>query len=162
MLPIRLIVCPTDFSDPARRAVTAACELAGQFSAELLLLHVTHDLPIVAAAGPVMSPPGGAHDGFDVVGYQELIRKHAEEELDTLIDEEVAEEIRVRKVVLQGRPANLIVETAENEGADLIVISTHGRTGVRHFLFGSVAEKVVRSAACPVLTIHSAFAPEGE
>lgn len=161
MLPIRIILCPTDFSDPAAEAIEAASELADHFTAELILLHVTEELPLVAAAAPMMTPGGsGAHVGFDVTGYQELVHNEAKQKLEELSERTVPERVRVRNLVLQGKPAATIVEVAENENADLIAIATHGHTGVRRFLFGSVAEKVVRTATCPVLTVHSPAAEQ--
>lgn len=161
MLPIEKIVCPTDFSDPAHEALAVACELAAHFSAELAVLHVTHELPLVAAAPPAgMSPGTGAYTTFDVSAYQDLIAREARDELHQLIADQVPEGIRVHELVTWGSPAAVIVETAEKQEADLIVIATHGRTGVRRFLFGSVAEKVVRTATCPVLTVQSAEAED--
>jgi nucleotide-binding universal stress UspA family protein len=94
--------------------------------------------------------------GFDVVGYQRLLQGAAEERLaDEVARLQLSPALRRRAVVKPGPPAETIVLCAKVERADLIVIATHGRTGVRRLLFGSVAEKVVRTAGCPVLTIQS-------
>lgn len=157
MLPIEKIVCPTDFSDPAHEALAVACELAEHFAAELIVLHVTQKLPLAVAATPAaMASATPEHGTFDVAGYQELLTNQAAEQLDQLVAQQVPARIRVRKLVAWGSPATVIVDTAEEQEADMIVIATHGRTGVRRFLFGSVAEKVVRTATRPVLTVQTA------
>ncbi len=153
MLPVTRIIWPTDFSEPSYNALAVAEELARHFSAELILVHITNQAPYMAAALPV-SPSTPASTSFDIVELQERVRKQSEEQLEQLIREHLDPALHTRILVVAGRPAEEIVEIAENEQADLIVISTHGRTGVRHFLFGSVAEKVVRTAACPVLTVR--------
>ncbi len=146
MLPLKKVIVPTDFSDPSYEAVEAAGELARQFQAELVLVHVVPRVPYYGVV-----PVTGPH--FEIEPYQEEMAAHSEKKLKELTAERISEEVRCRPVVRLGdAPAN-IVELAEEEQADMIVISTHGRTGWKRFVFGSVAEKVVRTAACPVLTV---------
>ena len=149
MLPVRTILCPTDFSEPAEAAIAIAAELAGHFASELVLLHVVAP-PTPVAAEPAFAP--GA--GFDQVAHQGLLVRNAEERLRALGDR-LAPGARLRARVSVGRPGPTILAVADRETASLIVIATHGRTGVRRLLFGSVAEKVVRHAPCPVLTVRT-------
>jgi nucleotide-binding universal stress UspA family protein len=144
MLPFKRILCPTDFSEPAEAAFEAAAELTQQFESELFFVHVVGSVPVT---------PTPASTTFNVPGYQQELVNSAKESLDRLVDTMEKEKVRVRPVVRQGEAADEIIAFAEEEKVDLIVIATHGRTGWRRFMFGSVAEKVVRLASCPVLTI---------
>ena len=91
---------------------------------------------------------------FSVPEYEQSLRSEAERRLQTLVQQLTAKGVRSRALVGHGDAANEIIRIAEQERADLIVIATYGRTGWRRFAFGSVAEKVVRLASCPVLTIR--------
>ncbi len=150
MLPITKILCPTDFSQPSYEALEAAKELALHFSAELILMNVVTPIPVVPA-----SPDP---TGVDLSGYQLEMVGFAKESMETLLKERIPPEITARHMVFQGNPADEIVHTASQEEVDMIVIATHGLTGWRRFIFGSVAEKVVRLSPRPVLTIT---APKG-
>jgi nucleotide-binding universal stress UspA family protein len=146
MLPIKKILWPTDFSEPSYVALTTAQELAEHFSAELTVINVITPIPVVS------SPNGPA--GFDVSVYQEQIKETSKESLQDVIQERISKEIKTQSKVMMGNAADEIVRAAQEESVDLIVIATHGETGWRHLVFGSVAEKVVRFASCPVLTIR--------
>jgi universal stress protein A len=146
MLPFKKILCPTDFSDPSYEAFKTASELAVQFSAELCLVHVIGPIPTASA-------PGVAPAGFSVGVYQQELEKSAQRDLQKVIDEKMPQGIVARAIVAHGDAANEIVRVADEEDADIIIIATHGRTGWRHLVFGSVAERVVRHANCPVLTV---------
>jgi nucleotide-binding universal stress UspA family protein len=146
MLRFKKMLCPTDFSDPSYEAFKTASELALQFSAELCLIHVIG--PIPTAGAPGVAPPG-----FNVGVYQQGLEKSAQQDLQKVIDEKMPKELDVRAIVAHGDAANEIVRIADEEDADIIIIATHGRTGWRHLVFGSVAERVVRYATCPVLTV---------
>ncbi len=148
MLPIKVILCPVDFSPPSRAALAAAVELAGHFSAELLLLHVMPPVPVLPAG-----QAGGA--AFDLASYQAELRSGSQQALEELAAEVVGTDIPHRPVLAEGEPAQGIARAADEHGADLIVIATHGHTGWRRFMVGSVTEKLVRIAARPVLTVHS-------
>jgi universal stress protein A len=146
MLPFKRIVCPTDFSEPACKAIKAAGELAEKFSAELILMHVVGPVPVLE------TPTGLA--GFDVAAYQQELSASAASSLQMRLEKHVPSSVAARTVVVHGEAAHEIVRVANEEDADLIVVSTHGESGWRHRIFGSVAEKVIRHAQCPILTIH--------
>jgi universal stress protein A len=149
MLPLRKILCPTDFSEPSYQALAVASELAAHFQAELVVVHTVTSVPVVPTPHA-----GAAAATFDVQDYQAGLRQSAEQGLRDLLREKVPAEVRVRSLVLQGDAAREVVEAAADQGADLVVIATHGRTGWRRLVFGSVAEKVVRFSECPVLTVR--------
>jgi nucleotide-binding universal stress UspA family protein len=144
MIDIKKILCPTDFSDFSTHALTYAVSFAQQYKAKLLLLHVVdvflHD-PVYFA--PYV-PDGSAFEDFE---------KKARARLEEICKENVPAGIEVEPVVRVGRAFVEIVRAARELEVDLIVIATHGRTGLSHAMFGSTAEKVVRKASCPVLSI---------
>jgi universal stress protein A len=155
LLPIKKILCPTDFSEPSYEALRAADELASHFSAELVLIHV-----VSVPTYPATVTPEASASSIDLfTSYQQEMEVYAKNVLDQVTQERVSEGIKSRTRVCLGDAADEIVGTAADENADLIVIATHGLTGWRRFMFGSVAEKVVRLAQCPVLTIRE---PKGE
>jgi universal stress protein A len=147
MLPFRKILWPTDFSEPSYEALKAANELAVHFSAQLLLVHVVSMVPVIPS---LMGGPS-----FDVALYQQELEASHKKLLDDVIKQRVPKELSVRPLVRQGDAALEIVRVVEEEKADIIVIATHGHTGWRRLVFGAVAEKVVRHATCPVLTIYA-------
>jgi nucleotide-binding universal stress UspA family protein len=146
MLPIRNILCPTDFSEPSYAALSVAGELAVHFSAELHLLHVVAPVPqVVANVGP---------SAFNINTYQLELENDAKKQLDDLAKTKTPQEILVHSTVTHGNPAEKILQIAtEKNNIDLIVIATYGKSGWRHTLFGSVAERVVRLSPIPVLTV---------
>jgi len=148
LLPVKRILCPTDFSEPACKALNAAAEIAAAAKAELILVHVVAPIP-------ALDTPSGA-PAFDLAGYQEELVRSARLALDERRRRRVPDSVRSRGIVTIGDAAHEVTRIAEEEGVDLIVIATHGRTGWRERLFGSVAGKVVRLAHCPVLTIPCA------
>ena len=143
MLPFKKILCPTDFSEASYEALKAANELALHFSAELYLIHIVS--PIVPAS-PDFAP--------SVLPLAEM-EASAEKSLQEVAQQRVSKGLNVRQIIVLGEAADEIIRVSEQEKVDLIVIATHGQTGWRHFVFGSVAEKVVRLAPCPVLTIRA-------
>jgi universal stress protein A len=147
MLPVKLIVCPTDFSGPACTCVRTASELAEHFGAELLLVNIVPALPAV---------PPDPNYVFKIPEYEKYLHADAEEQLRKAREELVSKIVKVRTQVGHGSAAEEIFLIAKTQGADLIVISTHGSTGFERLVFGSVAEKVVRLAECPVLTVRQA------
>jgi nucleotide-binding universal stress UspA family protein len=148
MLPFKRILCPTDFSEPALTALKRADELARHFAAELIVAHVIPPVP-----GPHAFPDPQASFDFDVPLYQQELAIYAEKVLKDLVSHQVSLEVRTRDLVTTGEAAPEILRIAHQEHVDLIVIASHGLTGWRRLVFGSVAEKVVRQATCPVLTI---------
>jgi len=145
MISIKNILCPTDFSEPSYEGLKYATELAAHFGAELTVLHVI----------PVVPPlPPDPNFVFEVPEYERALHLEAERKLRLLVEEWVPKEIKVHTNIGHGDAGSEIVQVAQDQGADLIVIATHGLTGWRHLAFGSVAERVVRSAACPVFSIR--------
>ena len=145
MLSLKLIVCPTDFSTPACTCVKAANELALFFKAEILLVNV---VPVV----PTLPPD--PNYVFKVPEYERYLHMDAEKHLSDTRDQMIDKGVRVRTMVGHGSAADEICLIADKEKADLIVISTHGSTGIERLVFGSVAERVVRLANVPVLTVR--------
>jgi len=146
MLPIQTIFCPLDFSEPSYKALQVAIEMALHFKAELLLAHIIA-LPTVPG---IPADPMLAFAGQE--GYEQATKKAAEEQL-TIATQRIPTEIKSHTLVATGHAADEIVRLAKVEVADLIVIATHGLTGWRHLVFGSVAEKVIRLSDRPVLVI---------
>jgi nucleotide-binding universal stress UspA family protein len=148
MIEFKQIVCATDFSEPSLAALEFARSLAMRYGAKLTLLNVVDLLPIVATPRS-----GAAVATLDVAEFQQMMRENAAERLAELAEQHDSPDLEIATQVLEGKPSDEIVEFARDAGADLIVIATHGHSRWRRFLFGSVAEKVVRSATCPVLSI---------
>ena len=146
MLPFKRILCPTDFSEPACKAIVAAGEMAEAFESELILMHVV-------GAIPVLDSPTGM-SGFDIASYQNELTQSAENSLQSRLKSKVPADVKSRTVVTHGEAAHEIVRVAEEEGVDLIVLSTHGSTGWRHRIFGSVTDKVIKMAGCPIFVVH--------
>jgi nucleotide-binding universal stress UspA family protein len=142
MLPIHTILHPTDFSDRSGFAFRLACALARDYGARLILLHVA-PLPVLIYGEGVVPPPPDDYP------------QRLEEELHRL---EVPDpSIHVEYRLKEGDPVTEILGVADASSADLIVMGTHGRTGLSRMLMGSVAEKVLRRANCPVLTVRAPF-----
>ena len=148
MLPVKKILCPTDFSEPSYAALRVADEMAIHFHAELLLIHVVTPIPVI----PVHDDPSG----FNLPMYEKEMAVSAGRSLRQVAEARISEQVRQRSIVIQGDPAGRIVRIAEEERVDIIIIATHGLTGWRKFMFGSVTEKVIRMATCPVLSIRVA------
>jgi nucleotide-binding universal stress UspA family protein len=140
MLTLRAILHPTDFSAGSREAFRLACTLAQDHGARLVLLHV-------------MWPPAFGEGGALML---DQFHENALAELRRL---PVPEGVGVEQHVGVGRPASEVVRVAQETGCDLIVMGTHGRSGIRRLLMGSVAEKVMRTAPCPVLTVKASVNP---
>lgn len=141
----KMILVPTDFGEPSEAALDYAVELAGAFGAEIALMHA-YEIPII-----------GMPDGT-IVATAELTSRlldGAKIGLDRQIEARSASRIVMRAIIKQGDACSMINETASELGAGLIVMGTHGRRGLPRALIGSVAEKVVRTAHVPVLTIHA-------
>jgi len=141
MLSINTILHPTDFSRPARDAFELACGLASQHQAKLLLVHVVSPPP------PPPLPYNEAGMGT-VEQDAELAYRQLEEMRSA------KSQVQIEYVMAEGRPAAEVVRIARETGADLIVMGTHGRTGLPHLVMGSVAEQVVRDAPCRVITVR--------
>lgn len=144
MINLKRILVPTDFSESARHALRYGCSFSREYEAELLLLHVVENLTV-----------GYASDLFPVPMAEvfEEISGYARAELAKLGAEAREKGIGVRELVVQGKPSAEIVRVAREETVDMIVLGTHGKGMLDKALFGSTAERVIRRAPCPVLTV---------
>ena len=149
-MKVARILCPTDFSDASAAALGAAIDLAQKFGAGVTLFHA-HALPAY------LFP-----DGMMPVTPQTLgeLERSIDAELARLAMRVTAAGIPVETRHAIGPAWSEICRAADELSADMIVLGTHGRTGLRHVLLGSTAEKVVRHARCPVVTVHSAATAE--
>ena len=143
------ILVPTDFSPPSQMALDQARMLAQTFGSSLQLLHVVEE--------PIPST-GFVADGFapETDSLREGRLAQARDALARLVSATDRAHVRVRTDAVMGVPAAAIVDYAVATGTDLIVMGTNGRTGLAHLLMGSVAEQVVRTASCAVLTVRQA------
>jgi len=144
MLSIRRILFPTDFSEPAEYAWQYALTFAQEFEAEVHLLHVVAPPPRLTEAYTVT---------FDPEGTVQALMVEASTSLDGQVEAAKSRGLIFRREVRAGVDYREIIDYATKYDIDLIVMATHGRTGLAHVLLGSVAEKIVRKAPCPVLTI---------
>jgi len=143
MLPLHTILHATDFSDRAAYALHLACGLTRDYGARLIVLHVAMPQPVVYGEGILPVDP-------------QLLLREAREQLNRL--EVPGGNVRAERRFVEGDPATEILRVARETGASLIVMGTHGRTGLGRLLMGSVAEQVVRKASCPVLTVKTPLA----
>lgn len=148
MIRIQSILVPTDFSQHSEVAATYAAEFASRFNAELHLLHVLQE-PLV------MGPDPDA--GLAMIDVEDL-RAKVDASLSDWSEAHFGMEHDVQQSTKVGSSYVEILRYARAHDIDLIVISSHGRTGLMHVLLGSVAERVIRMAPCPVLTVR----PEGQ
>ena len=158
MLPFRKILATTDFSEASLAAIPAAAELAKHFDAELWLVHVLPvdtptpwDVPPYADFGLASMP---------LPEYEAQVRQEVERRIQQVMATHVPVGVRAQTVVGRGDPASEIGRIAKEKGVDLVVIATHGWTGWRHLVFGSVAERVLRETACAVLSIRCPASPK--
>jgi nucleotide-binding universal stress UspA family protein len=140
MLPIRSILYPTDFSESSDYVFRLACALARDYGARLFVLHVTAPPTVVYAGGVVLPPSDRDQDEQ----WNKLRRLQAPNPV-----------VQVEHRLAEGEPAEAILRVARESQCDLILMGTHGRTGLSRLLMGSVAEQVVRKAPCPVLTVKT-------
>jgi universal stress protein A len=149
VLEIRTILAPTDFSRHAEAALRYACGLAWRLGATLHLVHVLPEVVLPIGPDPMLVPT------LPPAYYTEA-EAHSRAALAQAIDPEWGQPLnRVEVSIRWGDAVGGIVGYAAERAIDLIVIATHGRTGLRHAFLGSVAERIVREAPCPVLTIRS-------
>ena len=146
MAPFRKILVPTDFSKHSAHAIDTAADLSRRYEASVTLAYVFEPVTYALPEGHVMqSPP-----------QLEEMRSAFEQRLvEATAEARVAGALDVQSKLLTGPVANEIVDFARQDQFDLIVMGTHGRTGLRHLVLGSVAEKVVRTASCAVLTVRA-------
>jgi nucleotide-binding universal stress UspA family protein len=147
MITLKNILVATDFSEPSDAALTYGRALARNFGATLHVVHVVDNVPtfVYGAEAYAVSMPE----------LQQELDDSARKQLADLLVDNDQQPMAVRPVVIASHaPAAAIVDYAGRERIDLIVAGTHGRGGVAHLLMGSVAERVVRTAPCPVLTVR--------
>ena len=145
-MQIRFILVPTDFSECGNYALSYAASLARTFDASIICVNVIE--PIVPTVGY-----SGMTEPMPIADITEQLEDSAERELPKLAECEECVGVDVEELLVHGEAASEIVRVAKERAVDLIVISSHGRTGLGRILFGSTAEAVVRHASCPVLVV---------
>jgi nucleotide-binding universal stress UspA family protein len=153
MIRMKTILHPTDFSVPSAYALEYAVACARKFEAKLYLLHVIPDIQIGTYFGlsTIPTPPQLLID-FDKIMMD--IEKQVSQALEEALPPEVRRTIPLECLIRHGAPFLEIIRCAEQIGADMIVCGTHGRTGLKQAIIGTVAEKVVRKSRCPVLSVR--------
>ena len=146
MIKMETILHPTDFSNPSEHALSYAIAFAREFKSKLYVLHVIEEVAGAMYFDMLQAPP--------MVAIMADIEAQASRLLDGLLDNADLEGLEVECLIRKGVPFLEIIRCAEEVNASVIVCGTHGRTGLKHALFGSVAEKVVRKAPCPVLSVR--------
>src|SRR3954452_12882694 len=147
MIDLKRILVPTDFSKHSQTALVYGVAFAQKFGAQLHLLHIVQDLALFFPDTVTVVPP------------TDQLTEAVEAALQRVLRENHLEAMGVQTAVRSGSPFHEIAQYARDEDVDLIIMGTHGRGGLMHLLMGSVAEKVVRKAPCPVLTVRD---PEHE
>ena len=145
MIKIGRILCPVDFSETSKRAFEYALALAAQLGAEVDVIHV-FQLPAYTM------PEGGFEFTLD---FETELANQLQQQLDGFVKQPAEPSVKVTTALCEGVPYVEIALAAKERKADLIVIGTHGRTGLAHLLIGSVAERVVRTSEVPVLSVRS-------
>jgi universal stress protein A len=149
---LKKILVPVDYSDCSRVAMEYALFLAERFDAEIEVLHVA-EVPL-GEEHTVVKPDTGEEQLLSELIMQQAVKAETE-----FLAPFVRATIPIEKSLLKGRPGKVIVEAAADRGADLIVMGTHGRSGFDRLIMGSVTERVLRSAPCPVVVVRH---PDGE
>jgi nucleotide-binding universal stress UspA family protein len=144
-LEINKILVPIDFSNYSKGALKYAVNFAKRFNAEMYLIYVVE---------PVIYPPDFSMGQIAIPSVNAEWDERAKDELQKLAKTDIPNDVKVETIIKTGKPFLEIIETASEKDIDIIIIATHGHSGVEHILFGSTAEKVVRKAPCPVLTLR--------
>ncbi|MBI1938739.1 MAG: universal stress protein [Ignavibacteriales bacterium] len=142
---INNILVPIDFSDYSKNALKYAVQFAKHFHAKIFLVYVVE---------PTIYPADFSMGQVAIPSMDADLQKRADEELTSLAKNFMDPSVEVETMIKTGKPFVEINDTARENDIDLIIIASHGHTGVEHLLFGSTAEKVVRKAPCPVLTLR--------
>lgn len=152
MAEIKRVLLPTDFSECAMAAADYACNMVDKFGAELVVLHVVHDVANdIPDFGMGLAFPAYLENTAE---HRKEVIDYAQKSVDELIKSFPEVPTSVTSNVKLGTAHREIIDFAAENDIDLIVIGTHGRTGFSHAILGSVAERVIRHATCPVLTIR--------
>jgi len=142
MAVFQKILCPVDFSKTSGHAFVYAAAIAQQFEAELILLHVMEDVPLFTA-----------YSGLPAMDVPPEVEKSARKDLERLAASVGAGKAKVQTVIVRGKSHEAVLKYATEHNVDLIVIGKHGRSQLDYWLFGSVTERVIRRAACPVVVV---------
>jgi nucleotide-binding universal stress UspA family protein len=147
---ISRILCPVDFSPGSDKSLQYGIDMAKSLGAALHVVHV-YEMPLYNVPTGIATEAGEPGEAYD---FGEAVESELQSRLDKLSSQVDSEGLELSTRLIQGPVAQSIVEHAQDLGVDLIVMGTHGRTGLDHLLLGSVAERVVRLSACPVLTVR--------
>lgn len=151
MKDFRTLLLATDFSDCSQKAREVACQLADKFDAQLHVIHVIHKMAVeVPDFGMGLAFPGYLEN---IPETKKKLSDKAQEQLAKELEENWKASHRATYSIRFGVPDEEIVEYANSNNVDMIVIGTHGRSGLPHILLGSVAERVIHRASCPVVTV---------
>lgn len=153
-MQIRSILVPTDFSECGNFALSYAASLARVFGASILCVHVIE--PMVPTVGY-----SGMTEPLPIADISDQLEDSAERELPKIAEREECAGLEVEELIVRGEAAAEIVRVARDRKVDLIVVSSHGRTGLGRILFGSTAEAIVRHASCPVLVVKPSQDEQG-
>lgn len=143
MIHIKKILCATDFSDASKNALRYANEFARSMDATVVILHIVEPRPITTDMSVAYIP------------IETDLEKAAEDDLAQLVVDEKYKGITATRIVLIGEASEMILQQAKTQDVDLIILGSHGRSGLSRLLMGSVAEAVVRKAPCPVLIVKA-------
>ena len=144
---LQRILVPIDFSGHSKNALTYAISIAKQFQSELVLVYVVESAIYPAEFG-------FGQTALPTAALEREFHERGKKELEKLVRTHINDQVKARTMVAEGHPASEILAIANKEQVDLIIIATHGHTGVEHLFFGSTTEKVVRKAPCPVLVVR--------
>jgi len=139
------ILVPTDFSESAQYALPYAVDLAQKYAATLHILHVVE---------PIVAPVDFAWGTYSYPDIEKQLGSYVEDSLAKIMDEQIPKGVQCESTRLHGKPWREIIAFTKENQIDLIVVATHGLSGLSHALYGSTAEKVIRKAQCPVLTVR--------
>ena len=146
MIKMKTILHPTDFSESSSYALGYAISFAKEFEAKLYILHVVEDVSTAFYFEALKAP--------SAMEIMTDIQNHAQRALEEVLPQEVRDTIATECAIRGGAPFVEIIRYAKEIEADMIVCGSHGRTGLKHMIFGSVAENVVRHSPCPVLSVR--------
>ena len=144
-MEFKKILFTTDFSESSQFALPYAVDIATKYKAQLVLVHVIE---------PIVTPVDFAWGTYNYPDIEKQVNTYAEDSLKKIVEENIPPSLNTEVVILYGKPWREVVTYAKETGNDLIVIATHGLSGLSHAIYGSTAEKVIRKAPCPVLTIR--------
>jgi nucleotide-binding universal stress UspA family protein len=145
MTEVKKILFPIDLTDNSTKILPYVLSMAEKFGSQIYLFHVVQDLQ---RWGNFFIP----HSSTEV--YQKEAKEGAEKAMNKVCEKQLQSCPNFKRVIVSGDPAHKILETIESEGIDMVVMGTHGRKGLEHAIFGSVAENVVKKSPVPVLTVN--------